>query len=132
VRRGEGVLEFRAKRREQLHIRPLSPSNRSDFTRRWTEVQSQFVDDPKGTVSRADSLVNEVMQVRGYPVGTSISERRTSRLIILSLSKIIAPRMISRFVMPAVRPARRICVPLSKRGGRSRCNLSELRAWPAG
>jgi hypothetical protein len=32
-------------------------------------VQSQFVDDPKGTVSRADSLVNEVMQVRGYPVG---------------------------------------------------------------
>jgi hypothetical protein len=69
VRRGEGVLEFRAKRREQLHIRPLSPSNRTDFSNRWTAVQSQFVDDPKGAVSRADSLVNEVMQVRGYPVG---------------------------------------------------------------
>jgi hypothetical protein len=69
VRRGEGVLEFRAKRREQLHIRQLSPSNRSVFTSRWTAVQSQFVDDPRGAVSRADSLVNEVMQVRGYPVG---------------------------------------------------------------
>ena len=69
VRRGEGVLEFRAKRREQLHIRPLSPSNRADFSSRWTAVQSQFVDDPKGAVSQADSLVNEVMQVRGYPVG---------------------------------------------------------------
>jgi hypothetical protein len=69
VRGGENVLEFRAKRREQLHIRPLSSSHRSDFTQRWTAVQSQFVDDPTGAVSRADSLVNEVMQVRGYPVG---------------------------------------------------------------
>jgi hypothetical protein len=69
VRRGEGILEFRAKRREQLHIRPLSPSNRTDFSDRWKAVQSQFVDDPKGAVARADSLVNEVMQVRGYPVG---------------------------------------------------------------
>jgi len=31
-------------------------------------VQLQFVDDPKGTVSRADQLVNEVMEVSGYPV----------------------------------------------------------------
>ena len=69
VRRGEDVLQFLAKRREKLQIRELSPSNRSDFAGRWTTVQSQFVDDPKGAVSRADQLVNEVMQVRGYPVG---------------------------------------------------------------
>ena len=27
------------------------------------------MDDPKGSVSRADELVNEVMAARGYPVG---------------------------------------------------------------
>jgi hypothetical protein len=32
-------------------------------------VQAQFVDDPNGAVSNADQLLNEVMQVRGYPVG---------------------------------------------------------------
>jgi hypothetical protein len=31
-------------------------------------VQAQFVDDPKNAVTRADRLVNEVMQARGYPV----------------------------------------------------------------
>jgi hypothetical protein len=69
VGRGEGVLEWRAKRIEKINIRPLSPPIRSDFANRWTNVQSQFVDDPKGSVSRADGLVNEVMQARGYPMG---------------------------------------------------------------
>jgi hypothetical protein len=32
-------------------------------------VQAQFVDDPKSAVTRADQLVNEVMQARGYPMG---------------------------------------------------------------
>jgi hypothetical protein len=31
-------------------------------------VQSQFVDDPKGSVSRADQLVSELMAARGYPM----------------------------------------------------------------
>jgi hypothetical protein len=39
------------------------------FAMRWTSVQSQFVDDPKGAVSKADHLVSELMQARGYPVG---------------------------------------------------------------
>src|ERR1700674_4977501 len=69
VHRGEDVLQFLSKRRENLQNRPLSPSNRSHFASSWTTVQSQFVDDPKGAVSRTDQLVNEVMQVRGYPVG---------------------------------------------------------------
>jgi len=65
VRKGEGVLEFREKRREKLKIRPLSPSDRSSFLYRWNEVQSRFVDDPKGAVTLADSLVTDVMQARG-------------------------------------------------------------------
>src|SRR5205807_6077802 len=69
VRQGEGVLEFREKRREKLKIRPLSPTDRSSFLYRWNEVQSRFVDDPKGAVTLADSLVTDVMQARGYPIG---------------------------------------------------------------
>ena len=68
VRRGEGVLEFREKKRENLHIRPLSASARNDYASRWNKVQAQFVDDPEGSVANADSLVNEVMEARGYPV----------------------------------------------------------------
>jgi hypothetical protein len=69
VHRAESVLAFRKERREKFELKPISPSTRSDFAMRWTSVQSQFVDDPKGAVSQADSLVSELMQVRGYPVG---------------------------------------------------------------
>jgi hypothetical protein len=31
-------------------------------------VQAMFVDDPRGAITRADGLVEEVMKVRGYPV----------------------------------------------------------------
>jgi FtsZ-interacting cell division protein ZipA len=69
VRKGEGVLEFREKRIEKLNIRALSPTDKSSFSYRWNEVQGQFVDDPKGAVTLADSLVTDVMQARGYPIG---------------------------------------------------------------
>ncbi len=68
VRRAEGVLEIRAKRRDKFQIRPLSAANRADFSERWRVVQSQFVDSPKNSVSRADGLVAEVMEARGYPM----------------------------------------------------------------
>lgn len=68
-RKAEGVLEFRQKRREKLNIRPLSAADRSSFAARWSEVQARFVDDPQGAVTVADSLVTDVMQSRGYPIG---------------------------------------------------------------
>jgi hypothetical protein len=68
VSRAEGVLAMRAKRREKFELRPLTASMRSDFSARWSTVQAQFVDDPKGAVAGADQLVNELMKARGYPV----------------------------------------------------------------
>jgi FtsZ-interacting cell division protein ZipA len=68
-RKAEGVLEFRQKRREKFRIRPLSAADRSSFAVRWNEVQARFVDDPRGAVTVADSLVTDVMQARGYPIG---------------------------------------------------------------
>ena len=68
-RKAEGVLEFREKRREKFKIRPLSSADRTSFATRWNEVQARFVDDPRGAVTVADSLVTDVMQARGYPIG---------------------------------------------------------------
>lgn len=69
TRKAEGVLEFRAKRRETFKIRPLQEADKASFSQRWSEVQAQFVDDPRGAVTVADALVTEVMQARGYPIG---------------------------------------------------------------
>lgn len=68
-RKAEGVLEFRQKRREKFKIRALSETDRSNFLMRWNEVQARFVDDPSGAVTVADSLVTDLMQARGYPIG---------------------------------------------------------------
>lgn len=68
VHKAERVLDFRQKHREKLKIRPLSANDRDSFTYRWREVQARFVDDPKGAVTLADSLVTDVMQARGYPI----------------------------------------------------------------
>jgi FtsZ-interacting cell division protein ZipA len=75
-RKAEGVLEFRTKRRETFKLRPLERGQRAAFADRWTTVQSRFVDDPKGAVSDADRLINEVMAARGYP--TSDFDQRSA------------------------------------------------------
>jgi len=68
VRRGEGVLAFREKKREALTIHPLPSASRQEFSDRWNAVQAQFVDDPGGSVAQADTLVNQLMEARGYPM----------------------------------------------------------------
>jgi hypothetical protein len=67
-RRAEAELRQREKRVEALSIRPLGHDEIKRFSDRWVEVQSQFVDDPSAAIRRADELLTEVMQARGYPV----------------------------------------------------------------
>src|SRR5262249_9216741 len=66
VKKGEGVLEFREKKREALPIHPLSSASRQEFGDRWNTVQAQFVDDPGGAAERDDSLWNQLMEAGGY------------------------------------------------------------------
>src|SRR3954462_14293513 len=66
-RSAERELLDRQKRHDELDIRPLSPESRDRYVRRWQSTQACFVDDPKGAVAEADTLVQEVMQERGYP-----------------------------------------------------------------
>jgi hypothetical protein len=67
-REAESELRDREKRRDELEIRPLEPSDRDRYRTRWQDVQARFVDDPAGAVGDADTLIQEVMRARGYPV----------------------------------------------------------------
>ena len=68
-RRAEAELASRAKRVAKLDIRPLSPADHERFSEKWRSVQSFFVDNPAAAVADAETLVQEVMRARGYPIG---------------------------------------------------------------
>jgi hypothetical protein len=68
TREAEADLEERRKRREELDIRPLSPTTRERYQREWETAQARFVDDPEAAIGEADRLIQEVMRERGYPV----------------------------------------------------------------
>jgi len=67
--RAEADLEERQKRVERLNIRPLTIQDAERFRESWQQIQTRFVDDPKGAVAQADQLLGTVMSTRGYPVG---------------------------------------------------------------
>jgi hypothetical protein len=67
-KQAEADLAARAKRRDELDIRPLPAAARDRYVEEWQRVQSRFVDDPRGAVQEADALIQSVMRERGYPV----------------------------------------------------------------
>jgi hypothetical protein len=64
----EKVLQERQARVKKLDIKPLTEQQRNEFADAWESAQAEFVDDPTAAVAHADVLVQEVMNVRGYPV----------------------------------------------------------------
>ena len=67
-RSAEAELTAREERRSHLEIRPLPMATRERYVEQWQVLQSQFVDDPRGAVSAADTMIQSVMSDRGYPV----------------------------------------------------------------
>jgi FtsZ-interacting cell division protein ZipA len=67
-REAEAELQAREERRQQFEIQPLSQAARDRYIQSWQSLQAQFVDDPRGAVAQADSLIQSVMADRGYPV----------------------------------------------------------------
>jgi len=64
----ERLLLERERRVKKLDIKPLTEAERNEFADAWEHAQAEFVDDPTAAVTHADILVQEVMNVRGYPV----------------------------------------------------------------
>ena len=74
-REAEQILSQRVSRREELELQPLDATTRASYERRWDQLQAEFVDRPGAAVSGAQSLLDEVMVERGYPVGDEFDER---------------------------------------------------------
>jgi hypothetical protein len=68
--RGEGEKELaeREKRVEFLELKALDPRETQRFGDEWRNTQGRFVDNPAASIQEADSLVQEVMTARGYPI----------------------------------------------------------------
>jgi hypothetical protein len=66
--KAEEALAARQKRMEKIHIHSLSHEERDRFAEQWHRLQTQFVDDPPGSIEQADALVCDVMKARGYPM----------------------------------------------------------------
>jgi hypothetical protein len=67
-RRAESILQQREARVSKYHIRSLSSEEAQRFGQAWRGLQAKFVDDPSGSVTEADTLVTELMTLRGYPM----------------------------------------------------------------
>lgn len=65
----EKELDARRDRVNSLNIRMLTADEYGLFSRRWTDAQAGFVDDPARAIVEADLLCREVMEARGYPMG---------------------------------------------------------------
>ena len=79
-REGESELRERVERHDALNILPLSPDTASRYRQEWRDVQMRFVDAPEESLRRADGLITEVMQRRGYPM--SDFEQRSADLSV--------------------------------------------------
>ena len=66
-RRAESELVKRKERVDALEIRALSAGQLNGYLQQWHATQTRFVDDPKGAVTDADRLVEDVMRI-GNPV----------------------------------------------------------------
>jgi hypothetical protein len=66
--RAEAKLQKLQTRVEHFKIAPLSSETRARFVAEWHQIQSRFVDDPRGALTEADRLVQEIMTTRGYPL----------------------------------------------------------------
>lgn len=67
--KAESELMKREDRVARLKIVPLTPTDAARFSQAWNELQSRFIDNPKGVVAQADQLVRQLMEERGYPMG---------------------------------------------------------------
>jgi hypothetical protein len=70
-RAAEGRLRERLARRAELDVHDLDAAQRARFAARWQTVQVGFVDDPAAAVRTAESLVEEVVDARGYVSASS-------------------------------------------------------------
>jgi len=78
--KAEAELIAREKRVERLELVALSAQDAAKFSEAWGELQTRFVDNPRGVVVEADRLVRDLMVKRGYPMADF--ERRAADISV--------------------------------------------------
>ena len=127
-REAEAELASREERRASFDIRPLEEASRARYIEEWKVVQAEFVDEPSRAVARADSLLQEVMAERGYPV-----EKFDQRAADLSVDH---PKVVENYrEATGWRRRARTTAPQRKSfdrpcGTTERCSRSSWRARP--
>src|ERR1700691_4259970 len=106
----ESELQKRVNRVAKFHIHPLKAEDRSRYIEDWRREQSLFVDDPRAAVKHADTLVQDVMKRRGYPVGDF-----EQNAVDLSVDH---PRVVEHY---------RIAHDIAVRDGRGQSSTEDLR-----
>jgi DNA helicase HerA-like ATPase len=67
-RAAERELKEREERVQKLHLKEIPVDQRDGYVEEWKTTQSRFVDDPNKAIDEADTLVQKVMDARGYPI----------------------------------------------------------------
>ena len=78
--RAEAELLARERRVERLELVALTPEDAAKFSQAWGVLQARFIDNPRGVVVEADSLVRDLMVKRGYPMADF--ERRAADISV--------------------------------------------------
>jgi hypothetical protein len=78
--RAEAELLARERRVERLELVSLTPEDAAKFSQAWGVLQRRFIDNPRGVVVEADSLVRDLMVKRGYPMADF--ERRAADISV--------------------------------------------------
>ncbi len=68
LHQAERHLSQVARQRDALEIRDLNDVQRAAYREQWQAVQARFVDEPAAAVDGAQTLVDDVLRTRGYPV----------------------------------------------------------------
>lgn len=64
----EAELLSRQRRMGRLSLRALTDGEREAYVAEWDYTQALFVDEPSAAVTRADRLLGQAMESRGYPL----------------------------------------------------------------
>ena len=67
LNRAERDLAERQDRVKSYDIHPLNAEQREQYRSAWHDVQALFVDQPVTAVEKAEALITDVMDRRGYP-----------------------------------------------------------------
>ena len=67
-RDAEADLIEREERVKKLDIRPLTRAEHDRYAAEWKDTKALFVDSPVEAVAKADRLLTDIMNTRGYPM----------------------------------------------------------------